>query len=144
MSQMQSGLNKFIVYASSLSLWIKHAAVLNTWARSFDLIDILKSEISFINGVNVSSGRHVSNSISFNEAGAQCLLKWRKKRHKWLMVIEDILEEGVGHTVRVSKWRKMLPSGWYEPVAWEAMNCMSFKWCIWSLGQRWRRVKSQL
>lgn len=51
-----------------------------------------------------------------------------KKRHKWLMVIEDILlEKGVGHTACASKWRKMPPSGWYEPVAWEAMNCMSFK-----------------
>lgn len=44
------------------------------------------------------------------------------------MVIEDILlEKGVGHTACASKWRKMPPSGWYEPVAWEAMNCMSFK-----------------
>lgn len=78
--KMQSGLNTFIVYASGLSLWIEHAVVLNSWARSFDLIDILKSKISFRKGVNVSSGRYVSNSISFNEAGAQCLLKWRKKK----------------------------------------------------------------
>lgn len=44
-------------------------------ARSFDLIDKMKSEIPFIERVNVSSGRHVSDSISFNEAGAQWLLK---------------------------------------------------------------------
>lgn len=50
-------------------------SVLNTQAQSSDLIDKMKSEISLIERVNVSSGRHVSDSISFNEAGAQWLLK---------------------------------------------------------------------
>lgn len=48
---------------------------MNTQVQSFDLIDEMKSEISFIERLNVSPGRHVSDSISFNEAGAQWLLK---------------------------------------------------------------------
>lgn len=50
-------------------------SVLNTLTQSFDLIDKTKSENSLIERVNVSSGRHVSDSISFNDAGAQWLLK---------------------------------------------------------------------
>lgn len=56
----------------------RNVSVLNTQASSFDLIDQMKSGISLMEWVNVSSGRHVSDSISFNEAGAQWLLKEKK------------------------------------------------------------------
>lgn len=61
--------------AYGLSARPQNVSVLNTQASSFDLIDKMKSGISLIEWVNVSSGRHVSDSISFNEAGAQWLLK---------------------------------------------------------------------
>lgn len=61
--------------AYGLSVRPQNVSVLNTQASSFDLIDKMKSGISLIEWVNVSSGRHVSDSISFNEAGAQWLLK---------------------------------------------------------------------
>lgn len=63
----------------SLSLRPQNVSVLNTRPQSFDLIDRMESEISLIERVNVSSGRHVSDSISFNEAGAQWLLKEKKQ-----------------------------------------------------------------
>lgn len=65
----------WITQSYSLSLQPQNVSVLNTQAQSFDLIDKMKLEISLIERVNVSPGRHVSDSISFNEAGAQWLLK---------------------------------------------------------------------
>lgn len=87
--------------------------------------------------VNVSRGGRVSDSISFNEAGAQWLLEWKKTGIKRLMVMEDILRREGSDTrlVFLSGEKKSLHQAGGAAAAQDAVNCVTLKSCVRSLGR---------